>query len=451
MARVRKPSALRNLTLFFLLAVLFGGVAASIRFINQEPEFILPERQVITPVPKEENGYHALQRALNMVPRNMSALRPVQVPDPAHPGKTMLYEAHDYELGKIIKVDRPDTDPELLAFLHKAEPALDRLREMLELPVFQLPYKPKVFQRNQYDFNVLAALGSALARVENKPEEGIAILLDLIRVDRRLAEQPSLSSTMENLALRECRMIARCCNSPELLAALQQQLLALGVPCPNRRTLLEKAWVLLDNTLAGDEPENEENPPQGVRLSRRHRHNDFGRRLEQVYVHWRATQITQLIIRHKDELYAMLERPMDEIQQWRKEQPVSHGKRLYWVSVESQVADAAYDALYRNSAYWVTLVAIAMERFRLEHGEYPETLESLAPAYLDSLPDNPYTNKPFVYQRIKRCYAIASKLEEGKNLAALQPHSLLIPVEEVRAGLSLSGAPAETTSPPANE
>lgn len=44
-------------------------------------------------------------------------------------------------------------------------------------------------------------------------------------------------------------------------------------------------------------------------------------------------------------------------------------------------------------------VACALERYRLVHGQYPETLEALAPKFMESIPDDIINGKPLHYRR----------------------------------------------------
>ena len=44
-------------------------------------------------------------------------------------------------------------------------------------------------------------------------------------------------------------------------------------------------------------------------------------------------------------------------------------------------------------------LACALERYRLGHGAYPETLEPLLPAYLESIPRDINCGRPMFYQR----------------------------------------------------
>ena len=46
----------------------------------------------------------------------------------------------------------------------------------------------------------------------------------------------------------------------------------------------------------------------------------------------------------------------------------------------------------------IALVAVALERFRLSHGRYPDDLDELAPAFLAVLPADPYTAQPLRHQ-----------------------------------------------------
>jgi hypothetical protein len=44
-------------------------------------------------------------------------------------------------------------------------------------------------------------------------------------------------------------------------------------------------------------------------------------------------------------------------------------------------------------------VAVALRRYRLETGAYPDRLTTLVPAYLDAVPIDPFTGAPPVYAR----------------------------------------------------
>ncbi|NIT80209.1 MAG: hypothetical protein GWO44_25750, partial [Thermoplasmata archaeon] len=50
------------------------------------------------------------------------------------------------------------------------------------------------------------------------------------------------------------------------------------------------------------------------------------------------------------------------------------------------------DALRRAVAYAdLSRVLIAIERYRLGHGDFPDTLDALVPDYIDAVPTDPFT------------------------------------------------------------
>jgi hypothetical protein len=52
-----------------------------------------------------------------------------------------------------------------------------------------------------------------------------------------------------------------------------------------------------------------------------------------------------------------------------------------------------------ESARALTVTAIALERFHLNHGEYPQNLSALVPEFLTSVPRDPVDGQPLRYRR----------------------------------------------------
>ncbi len=59
------------------------------------------------------------------------------------------------------------------------------------------------------------------------------------------------------------------------------------------------------------------------------------------------------------------------------------------------------------------VTAIAAERYRVRHGKFPETLDTLIPNYLPKLYLDPYTDQPFAYRKTADGVVIHSKGPEG--------------------------------------
>jgi hypothetical protein len=66
---------------------------------------------------------------------------------------------------------------------------------------------------------------------------------------------------------------------------------------------------------------------------------------------------------------------------------------------EGQTFNLAFEMFLRSYARRrAALGALAVERYRLRHGELPETLDDCVPAFLDAVPLDPHTGDPIRYQ-----------------------------------------------------
>jgi hypothetical protein len=55
-----------------------------------------------------------------------------------------------------------------------------------------------------------------------------------------------------------------------------------------------------------------------------------------------------------------------------------------------------------------TILAVAIERYQRQHGELPAALDDLCPAYIDSLPFDPFTGKKLLFSRDEETYVVYS-------------------------------------------
>jgi hypothetical protein len=83
----------------------------------------------------------------------------------------------------------------------------------------------------------------------------------------------------------------------------------------------------------------------------------------------------------------------------------------------------------------------AIERYRAAHGQYPGDLSALVPRFLDALPPDPFTGKPYVYRRANHGYVLYSVgldgVDDGGTADAKNTGA---------AGSDLPFAPREPTS-----
>jgi hypothetical protein len=62
-----------------------------------------------------------------------------------------------------------------------------------------------------------------------------------------------------------------------------------------------------------------------------------------------------------------------------------------------------------------SLAGVAAERFRVANGDFPEQLDALVPMYLDSVPTDPYADKPLLYKQEDDRVMIYSVGENGQD------------------------------------
>lgn len=82
--------------------------------------------------------------------------------------------------------------------------------------------------------------------------------------------------------------------------------------------------------------------------------------------------------------------------------PVANGKTVasIFISLLTPDTEAVFEADDRMAARErLTLLAAALRLHQIETGRYPDTLEALTPTPLKVLPLDPFTNKPFCYER----------------------------------------------------
>lgn len=63
----------------------------------------------------------------------------------------------------------------------------------------------------------------------------------------------------------------------------------------------------------------------------------------------------------------------------------------------------------------MALTALAVERFRLATGHWPESLRELVPDHLECVPEDPFDGKPLRYERLRRGFLVYSVGEDGRD------------------------------------
>ena len=74
-----------------------------------------------------------------------------------------------------------------------------------------------------------------------------------------------------------------------------------------------------------------------------------------------------------------------------------------------------------NSALAATELAVALRRYQIDHGHYPEALSALVPAYLSVLPIDPLTGQPPLYERQSAGFRL--RTEPGQRMTGIMEPS----------------------------
>jgi len=88
---------------------------------------------------------------------------------------------------------------------------------------------------------------------------------------------------------------------------------------------------------------------------------------------------------------------------------------LPWALTADAVLAFRQDAEIRAQIAYVS-TGLAIERYRLEHGSLPDTLEVLAPDYMAEIPRDPFSDGPLRYRRHDNGFTLSSTGLNGVNM-----------------------------------
>ena len=90
---------------------------------------------------------------------------------------------------------------------------------------------------------------------------------------------------------------------------------------------------------------------------------------------------------------------------------------------------------YAQSSVDMARVACALERYRLAQGEYPETLDALAPRFIETVPHDVIGGRPLKYHRMDNgkfaLYSVGwNKTDDGRAVVFRTPSRLTIDLDK---------------------
>ncbi len=395
------------LTVFLGLACV---LIASAPFVSDRKPILSPESpEIAAKRLSSENAYAILSEAAKLWP---GTLPPLAVPANENSKRIVAYQPKLGSLAWLMRINRPDEDPEFIAYMKSCEPAVEKAREALKSPYFLYPIEwnaktayAKIRDTPQDPYwNMISVAGAMMAKSLFRMRAGdeqaaVALFLDTFCLCLMLGSdgdwEPRVAIQKAATMLLYIDETARKL-SEEALRHAQNELLEirrrLKPPIRNveflLRTIDAKTWF--------------NSKPLYTRPRQR-----ILRRMEDEIM---LRKLRSLAKRHLAELRAVVERPYPEVRKLCSALREEDRDKLF--SAGDELGDAVNRIAASYPAAQVLLdgavLVFALELHRRAEASFPEKLEALAPKYIDSLPNDAFTESAFAYSRSGDDYKLYS-------------------------------------------
>ncbi len=396
---------MRNLLFIGLFAAVCLVLVAVLHLLDLRVPKIVPEwpaqAETIRQNPSE-NAYETLMEAERLLPKVKPG--PKLLPHPDIKDRQIPYHAGPGTIGRALGIQRPDDDPELLTYLESCQTAFEKVHEALDKPHYLPPPAPNPYMVVS-DFAAhkhLAFYAQALTRQPGQCEKALPYLVDAVRLASLLTVHSAFrpltggDSTLD--ALAHCAWRAP---SDEFLRKAAGHLSELPPPCDDRREMLLIAWAHIDQMM--DEMHGES--------------RNMWEGLGHIFMNFHLARIARAHIARKDAYLELVEQPYTAVVEKRGELPMFRGP-FQWLGPEPLIRQLVAKAQARQWPYWRAVFAVALERYKRAHGEYPGQLEALVPEYVGAIPPDMLTGAPLRYKRHAEAYILYSLGEDGVDQVA---------------------------------
>ncbi len=414
MSRRRRSKKERRTVLILATAFLVvAGAVAWVAVRGDDGPLLPPEDPAVLALrASPENAFNLLQEAVKRLPpKRKDRMYPVE----GKPGKMAFYETEQGSIARLLDMWAPDDSKAVSNNLGAMEPAFEQVREALDAPFYLVPLSEEDYWSGPYDNpRHLRALGELLtaralhmSRIQGDSTGAWEYLLLAARLGSRIQEDGAGDSLqygqwMLHDAVSRAPELARGCESAERLREAVRVLAEASAPSRNLARSLEETMRRLD---VWKEQVKQE------RVS----HRGFIRSVRNRMALQRQLGFLQ---KHEATLKEAVVLPYHEYRQWLEEHPslAEHistdldyfiGNHIMWEIDHLLRENARSDAEVGAVA-----LRLALMLYQREKGALPESLEALVPAYLHTMPVDPFSGGPFLYRRVDSDYILYSV---GKN------------------------------------
>ncbi len=411
--RRRKKKERRTILILLAAFLVVAGAVVWVALRGDDGPLLPPEDPAVLAMrASPENSFNVLLEAEKLVPtKPPDRLYPVK----GRPGHKGLYDTEPDSIARMLRMIAPDDSPDVIGHLKAMEPAFAKVREALAMPLYLLPLSEEHEWTAPYDStNRPGALGTLLAakalhvsRIDGDSERALEYLMLSARLGRRLQDDGPRDHTRRGwgslrTAIQCGREIVRNCDDPELLRVVAQEWLSLARQPRDLKRCLEESMRVLDAARLRPKTES------------RRRRFDPGRLIGEAVRSMARRRDMKFLGKNKELLFEAVSLPYPQYRQWlvdhekfKKHIDAGYTRWLghhVMMDVHRMVREAARaDGMLRAAA-----IDIALTLHKREKGALPESLDALVPAYLDTMPVDPWSGEPFVYKPVDGDYLLYS-------------------------------------------
>jgi hypothetical protein len=418
---------LRNVLLLGTMLLIFVGCIVAVNILKSDVPVLLPERLAQQDAIRQDvtkNAYFKLAEANKMIPVEPLSLL---VPDPDYPDERMEYTNQEGSIGDMIRVKRPDDDELLLQFLKNSEPLVKLLDQIPESAEFINPnfttsmvmdYWDDEYLNPNYVLLIHLAYGITQILQWNDIEGGLSTLAKNTGLrSTYLHSTPASNGWFRHSPPRRSilLMLYRKSDDPILRDTLRELMVSSTKPFPDPQEILDSWLGIIDETFKN--PERLKEGPRGRDIENSIKLLELGAFAKQLKT--RLPELREIAALQPSEYSVMIDEG-----EW---------DNLYWLdfnNLDKHLMRTLFDRLSyahnANAVHSAIPLAFALEDFRREHSEYPETAAQLAPDYIAEIPINPITGVPFEYFRDESRYYIGGsyKTLSGRDGETYFSHTL---------------------------
>lgn len=323
------------------------------------------------------------------------------------------------------------------SYLNAKSAYLDQVRTALRRPRFRFPinFEPgsetllphlPMLRAEAQNFHIAALM----AAERGNKGDAIANMGDAAHIGQLLTDEPILISQLVRVACLSLvlegaeQLLSRQILAAEELEKLRLLIEQLSLPGAARMALVserpfslcafdpEIAARVATNGSFGSESENSEQTARSVRAGFRFLHSIGYLERDRYLMLETFSQAIPLAEKETPESLQKLETLFDEAESKARKFPPKLFSAMMLPLLKKVPAKFASFEARRRSA----LVALAVERFRLEHeGRTPEQPGDLVPAYLPAEPMDPFDGRALRFRRLERGYVVYSIGGDGED------------------------------------